>query len=115
MGTYYLEHTLRMPLDAWPDPVVRAFGRINRQIYVPMPRTSEMGMAGDATLKTWDRFEDLERIDVPTLVIGATHDTMDPAYCGAWPETTVRPFLLLPRRPHVCMYDDQASYLARPC
>ena len=113
MGTYYLEHTLRMPLDAWPDPVVRAFGNINRQIYVPMQGPSEMGMAGDATLKTWDRFEDLERIEVPTLVIGATHDTMDPAYMQRMARKLPRGrFLVCPEGSHMCMYDDQATYVA---
>jgi proline iminopeptidase len=113
MGSYYLEHTLRMPLDAWPDPVVRAFAHMNRRIYVPMQGPSEMGMAGDASLRHWDRFEDLAGIEVPTLVIGATHDTMDPAYmermAGQLPNGR---FLLCSEGSHMCMYDDQSTYVA---
>ena len=38
------------------------------------------GRGASGRLAAWDRFDDLERITVPTLVIGAAHDTMDPAY-----------------------------------
>jgi proline iminopeptidase len=112
-GSYYLEHTLRMPLDEWPDPVVRAFAHLNRKIYVPMQGPSEMGMAGDASLRTWDRFEDLASIEVPTLVIGATHDTMDPAHMERMAMKLPRSrFLLCSEGSHLCMYDDQATYVA---
>ena len=43
-----------------------------------MQGPSELGSSGK--LADWDRTADLPRIDVPTLVIGATHDTMDPAH-----------------------------------
>jgi proline iminopeptidase len=43
-----------------------------------MQGPSELGISVDATLADWDRTADLASIDVPTLVIGATHDTMDP-------------------------------------
>jgi proline iminopeptidase len=33
---YYTEHILRLSLDQWPDPVNRAFRRLNRKVYVPM-------------------------------------------------------------------------------
>ncbi|ACU53010.1 proline-specific peptidase [Acidimicrobium ferrooxidans DSM 10331] len=113
MGSYYLEHTLRMPLDEWPEPVVRAFAHTNRDIYVPMQGPSEMGMAGDASLKDWDRFDDLVSIEVPTLVIGATHDTMDPDHMRQMAERLPQgQFLLCPNGSHMCMYDDQATYMA---
>ena len=43
-----------------------------------MQGPSELGLSG--SLESWDRSGDLASIDVPTLVIGATHDTMDPAH-----------------------------------
>ena len=66
------------PFEAWPDPVKRLLAHINPAIYVPMQGPSELGLSG--SLETWDRSGALESIDVPTLTIGATHDTMDPAH-----------------------------------
>ena len=43
-----------------------------------MQGPSELGASGK--LANWDRTADLGKIDVPTLVIGAQHDTMDPAH-----------------------------------
>src|SRR5215472_3871161 len=36
MQSFYVEHVLRMPPDQWPDPVMRAFAKLNKKIYVPM-------------------------------------------------------------------------------
>ena len=106
---HYVHHVLRMPADEWPDPVNRAFADINQSIYVPMQGPSELGASGK--LVDWDRFDDLDRITVPTLVIGATHDTMDPQYlermAGRIPKGR---FLLCPDGSHMAMYDDQARY-----
>src|SRR5436190_10684725 len=78
MEHHYVHHVLRMPAESWPDPVVRTFAHINQAIYVPMQGPSELGASGK--LLAWDRTKDLPRISVPTLVIGARHDTMDPRY-----------------------------------
>jgi proline iminopeptidase len=78
MPNWYSQHILRRPADQWPDPVIRGFGHMNRHIYVLMQGPSEMGASG--TLEKWDRFADLKRITVPTLVISGKYDTMDPAY-----------------------------------
>ena len=75
---HYSQHVLRMPVDEWPDPVNRGFAHINQDIYVKMQGPSELGMKG--TLENWDRTERLHEIEVPTLVMAARHDTMDPAY-----------------------------------
>jgi proline iminopeptidase len=77
MGGFYTEHILRMPPDEWPDPVLRAFNKINKKIYIPMQGPSEMGASGK--LEQWDRTADLPKISVPTLAIGARFDTMEPA------------------------------------
>jgi proline iminopeptidase len=110
---YYEHHILRMPAAEWPDPVQRAFAHINRQIYVPMQGPSELGMSADAKLATWDRVDDLARIEVPTLVIGARHDTMDPAHmemmAGRLPKGQ---YLYCARGSHMAVYDDQDTYVA---
>ncbi len=108
---YYTEHTIRIPVADWPDPVVRGLGHINPAIYVPMQGPSEMGMSPKASLAHWDRVGDLARIGVPTLVIGARHDTMDPAHmemmAGRLPRGS---HLHCPEGSHLAMYDDQDTY-----
>ena len=47
---------------------------VNGQVYTLMQGPSELGAAG--RLVNWDRSNDLGRIKVPTLVVGARHDTM---------------------------------------
>ena len=106
---HYAQHILRMPPDQWPDPVNRAFKHINPAIYVPMQGPSELGASGK--LLNWDRRADLGKITVPTLVIGAQHDTMDPKHMewmsGAFGKGH---YLYCPSGSHMAMYDDQKVY-----
>ena len=106
---HYEQHVLRMPAEEWPDPVNRAFAAINQAIYVPMQGPSELGAGG--VLRTWDRTADLPKIKVPTLVIGARYDTMDPDFmemmAGKLPRGT---YLFCPGGSHLAMYDDQVTY-----
>ena len=105
---YYVQHILRMPPDQWPDPVNRAFARLNRKVYVPMQGPSEMGIAADSKLEKWDRSADLAKITVPTLVIGAHYDTMNPVYLD-WMSRQLPNghYLYCAKGSHLCMYDDQ--------
>ena len=106
---YYEHHVLRMPASAWPEPVTRSFSHMNPKVYVPMQGPSEMGLSG--ILETWDRSKDLGKLAMPTLVIGAQHDTMDPAHmkwmAGQLPRGR---YLHCPNGGHMAMYDDQATY-----
>lgn len=104
---FYAQHVLR--LLEWPDAVNRAFARMNKQIYVLMQGPSEFGASGQ--LEKWDRKADLGKITVPTLVIGATHDTMDPKHMR-WVASQVKhgTFLLCPDGSHMAMWDDQQHY-----
>jgi len=77
MQHFYVDHILRMPADQWPDPVLRAFAKINKKIYIPDAGPEQMGASGK--LVNWDRTADLPQITVPTLAIGARYDTMEPA------------------------------------
>ena len=108
---YYTQHILRMPADQWPDPVNRAFAKINRKLYVLMQGPSEMGASGK--LERWDRTADLPKITVPTLVIGGQYDTMDPKHME-WVSKQVKngQFLLCPNGSHLDMYDDQQTYVS---
>jgi proline iminopeptidase len=106
---HYEHHILRMPANEWPDPVNRAFKHVNPNIYVPMQGPSELGASGK--LLNWDRTADLPGITVPTLAIGARHDTMDPRHME-WMAGTVQRgrYLFCPNGSHMAMYDDQETY-----
>ena len=108
---YYEHHTLRMPADSWPDPVQRGFAHINPKIYVPMQGPSELGMSDEAKLARWDRVADLPGLEVPTLVIGARYDTMDPAHMEMMAKRLPNGrYLYCPNGSHLAMYDDQETY-----
>ena len=108
LPNYYAQHILRLP--EWPEPVNRSFGKLNNDLYVIMQGPSEFGISGK--LAKWDVSKDLKKIVVPTLVVGATHDTMDPKYME-WmsKELPKGEFLLCENGSHMCMYDDQQRYM----
>jgi proline iminopeptidase len=111
MAQHYVHHVLRMPHESWPDPASRGLAHINPAIYVSMQGPSELGISSDASLADWDRTKELAMITVPALVIGAQHDTMDPAFmkmmAGRLPAGT---YLHCPAGSHMAMYDDQRAY-----
>ncbi len=109
MPHHYTQHILRMPAEEWPDPVNRAFKHLNQKIYVPMQGPSELGASGK--LVNWDRTADLGKIEVPTLMIGARHDTMDPKHIE-WMASAVKRgrYLYCPMGSHLALYDDQSVY-----
>ena len=50
---------------------------------------------------------------MPTLVIGAAHDTMDPKHMEWMAKQLPKGrFLLCPNGSHMAMYDDQAVYMS---
>jgi proline iminopeptidase len=111
MPNWYSQHILRRPADQWPDPVIRGFGHLNRHIYVLMQGPSEMGASG--RLERWDRFADLKRITVPTLVISGKYDTMDPAYMARMAREIPNAELAATNGGHMAFYDDQPTYFAK--
>lgn len=106
---HYVYHILRMPAENWPDPVKRAFKHINPTVYIPMQGPSELGASGK--LIDWDRTADLTKIAVPSLVIGAQHDTMNPRHME-WMAGSMKHgrYLFCPNGSHMALYDDQEIY-----
>jgi proline iminopeptidase len=106
---FYEQHILRMPAEQWPDPLNRTVSKINQDIYIPIQGPSEMASSGK--LERWDRSTDLSSIKVPTLVIGARYDTMDPKHmewmASQFPNGT---YLYCANGSHFALYDDQAVY-----
>lgn len=109
MPNYYEQHLCRFPVAEWPDPVNRAFKHMNSSIYTLMQGPSEFGIAG--RLEQWDIKDRLPEIEVPTLTVGATHDTMDPRHME-WMATQVKNgrYLHCPNGSHMSMWDDQEHF-----
>jgi proline iminopeptidase len=111
MEQHYLRHVCRLPEDEWPDPVNRGLAHTNRSIYVPLQGPSELGASGK--LEHWDRTADLHRIDVPTLVMGAEHDTMDPAHLRWMADQLPQGrYHHSPDGSHLALVDDADAYFA---
>ena len=106
---FYEKHILRLPAAEWPDPVNRAFAKLNKSLYVTMQGPSEFGISG--RLENWDVSKKLSSVVVPTLVIGAQHDTMDPEHMK-WMSTQFKngTYLYCEKGSHMAMYDDQETY-----
>jgi proline iminopeptidase len=109
MENFYNKHILRKPVNEWPEPVNRASSRLNQSLYITMQGPSELGISGKLT--NWDVSKQLPSITIPTLVIGAKHDTMDPEYMK-WMATQFKngTYLYCQNGSHMCMYDDQETY-----
>jgi proline iminopeptidase len=110
MANFYNQHILRLPVNEWPEPVTRAMSRLNSSLYITMQGPSELGISGKLT--NWDVSKELPKITIPTLVIGAKHDTMDPEYMK-WMATQFKKgtYLYCANGSHMSMYDDQNTYM----
>ena len=96
---FYRKHVCRM--ETWPDEVVASFGRLNYKLYDLMQGPSEFKVGG--RIIDWDITPRLGDISVPTLMVGATHDTMDPAAMARQADLVQR------GRAHIC---ENGSHLA---
>ena len=109
MEHHYQYHILRIPPDQWPEPMMRAFTRVNPNVYIPMQGPSELGASG--VIADWDITGLIKNITVPTLVIGAQHDTMDPKHMK-WMASEIpnARYLHCPNSGHMAQYDDPETY-----
>jgi proline iminopeptidase len=103
----YTKHLCR--LDPWPDPVERTFKHLSAKVYNTMQGPNEFVITGN--FKDWDRWKDLPRISVPTLLLVGRHDTMsvdDIRKMGrAVPHSRVA---VCENGSHLGMWDDQQTY-----
>ena len=105
---YYHQHLCR--LEEWPDPVNRAMKHVNSVIYTMMQGPSEFGISG--RLANWDRKQDLKNITVPTLMVGAKYDTMDPKAMEEQSKLVKNgSYLYCPNGSHLAMWDDQKVFM----
>ena len=108
---HYPQHVLRRPPNEWPEEINRMMSQVNPKVYVYMQGYSEFGITPGASLKGWDIRDQLKSITVPTLVVGATHDTMDPKHME-WMSKEMENgrFLLCPNGSHLSQYDDPEHF-----
>jgi proline iminopeptidase len=96
-------------IEPWPESVTRAFRDANLQVYNTMQGKSEFVVTG--YFKDWERWDDLHRITVRTLTIGARYDSMDPADIIRMAELMPNAeSAICPNGSHLAMWDDQAVY-----
>jgi proline iminopeptidase len=108
MPNFYKQHLCR--LQEWPDPVVRSFKHVNGEIYTLMQGPSEFGIAG--RLANWDIKARLKEIKIPTLMVGAKYDTMDPKAMEEQSRMVQKGrYLYCPNGSHLCMWDDQKVFM----
>ena len=109
LPNFYKEHLCR--LAEWPDPVNRAFKHMNSEIYTLMQGPSEFGVAG--RLANWDIKNRLKEIRIPTLMVGAKYDTMDPKAMEEQSKMVQNGrYLYCPNGSHLCMWDDQKVFMS---
>ena len=112
MNNYYVEHILRLPADEWPKSVNLLFQHLNPDIYIYMQGHSEFGMTGNATLKNWDVSQRLKEIEVPTLMLGAKYDTMDPKYMEWMASEVQNGRSVTTNGSHLSQFDDPETYFS---
>lgn len=108
---YYTKHICRMKPADWPEPIMRSFRHINQHVYEYMQGPSEFVPGG--ILKGWSVWDDLGKLEVPTLMVGAKYDTMNPAEMEEM-STLVQngSYLYCPNGSHLAMWDDQEHFMA---
>lgn len=105
---FYHEHLCR--LKEWPDGFNRAMKHVNSEIYTMMQGPSEFGISG--RLANWDIKNRLKEIAVPTLMVGAKYDTMDPNAMEEQSKLVKNGrYFYCPNGSHLAMWDDQQVFM----
>ncbi len=103
---YYTKHILRRPAAEWPEPVLRSFKHINQHVYEYMQGPSEFVPGG--ILKGWSVWDKLPTLTVPTLMVGAKYDTMNPAEMEEMATLVQNGRSLISQKGgHLAIWDDQ--------
>ncbi len=109
LPNFYQEHLCR--LKVWPEAINRAMKHLNGEIYTLMQGPSEFGVSG--RLANWDIKNRLHEIKVPTLMVGAKYDTMDPKAMEEQSKMVKKGrFLFCPKGSHLSMWDDQQVFMS---
>ena len=105
---YYRKHICR--LQDWPESVLRSFSHLNQHVYEYMQGPSEFVPGG--ILKGWSVWDDLKTLTVPTLMVGAKYDTMNPEEMEEMSKLVQNGrYLYCPNGSHLAMWDDQKVFM----
>ena len=105
---FYNKHICR--LSEWPEEVEVSFSRLNYPLYDLMQGPSEFKVGG--RLIDWDITDRLSEIATPTLMVGATHDTMDPQAMKRQAGLVQNgQSLTCENGSHLCMWDDRTVFM----
>jgi proline iminopeptidase len=108
MPNFYAKHFCR--LNPFPEPMMRSFKNMNKDIYTIMQGPSEFGISG--RLANWDVKNRLKEIAIPTLMVGAQYDTMDPKAMEEQSKLVQKgAYLFCPNGSHMAMWDDQKVFM----
>lgn len=78
------------------------------RIIGPMQGPNEFVISGN--FKDWDRWEDLHKINIPTLIIAGRHGTMNPDDIRRMGKLIPHARVVITEGSHLEMYDDQERY-----
>jgi len=106
---FYTKHILRFPTDEWPEPVKRSFNNVNGPVYEYMQGPSEFVPGG--ILKHWSVWNELKNITVPTLMVGAKYDSMNPKEMEEMSQLVQNGEYLHCEGSHLSMWDDQERFM----
>ena len=107
---YYTKHLCKFPPDQWPEPVMRSMKHVNAHVYEYMQGPSEFVPGG--ILKGWSVWDRLKELEIPTLMVGAKYDTMDPAEMEEMSKLVQNgSYLYCPNGSHLAMWDDQEVFM----
>ena len=105
----YTKVICRMPLEQWPEPLMRTFKKPNQTVYLQMQGVDEFHVTGN--LVNWSFWDKMPKIKVPTLVLGGVYDEMNPKSMTKEAKLIPNSRLhLCPQGSHMSMYDDQSNY-----
>ncbi len=107
---YYTKHICQFPPEEWPEPVMRSFGNVNGPVYEYMQGPSEFVPGG--ILKHWSVWDELKTLEVPTLMVGAEYDTMNPDEMKEMAELVQNGRSLhCANGSHLAMWDEQEFFM----
>ena len=105
---YYRSHICL--LEEWPESVLRSFSHVNQHVYEYMQGPSEFVPGG--ILKDWSVWDDLHTLTIPTLMVGAEYDTMNPEEMEEMSRLVQNGrYLHCPNGSHLAMWDDQEIFM----
>ncbi|MCI1881042.1 MAG: proline iminopeptidase-family hydrolase [Sporolactobacillus sp.] len=93
----------------WPDAVNRTFQHLNEQVYTTLQGPNEFTITG--SLGNWNVRQQLPTLTMPTLLMGAKYDSMNPKVIKKMGELVPHSRVFIcPNGSHFSMWDDPNHY-----